>query len=115
MVWLNVSSPYSFATNALESDTQNEKNPNIELTPRVQHSGISTVAQLRELIRSPAMYRNAEIFDLFCSGLESGILKMARQKSPTPLHKLITIAHEAHFRLENLACFIKTRVQAQNY
>jgi hypothetical protein len=46
------------------------------------------------------MYKNEDVFDLFCSGLESGILKMARQRSPTQLHKLITIAHEAHFCLE---------------
>ncbi len=84
----------------MESDTQIEENPNIELTPRVIDSGITTVVQLRELIKSPAMYTNAAVFDLFCSALESGILKMARQRSITPLHKLITIAHEAHVRLE---------------
>ncbi len=100
MVWLNAASPHSLANNALESDTHTEEYHNIELTPRVLNSGITTVQQLRELIKSPAMYRNAEVFDLFSSGLESGMLKLARQKSPAPLRKLITIAHEAHFRLE---------------
>ena len=46
------------------------------------------------------MYTNSVVFNLFCSGLESGMLKMSRPKSPTRLGKLITIAHEAHFRLE---------------
>jgi hypothetical protein len=46
------------------------------------------------------MYKNTVVFDLFCLGLESGVLKLARKKNPTPLSKLITVAHEAHFRLE---------------
>jgi hypothetical protein len=70
------------------------------LTPAVATSGIGSVAELRELIRSPAMYKNSVVFDLFCAGIESGVLKLSRKRPPTRLLKLITVAHEAHFRLE---------------
>jgi hypothetical protein len=100
MIWLSLSSSYSMATNVLEGELNNEVETEIMLTPAVVDSGISTVAELRNLIKSPAMYTNSVAFHLFCSGLESGMLKMSRPKSPTRLGKLITIAHEAHFRLE---------------
>ncbi len=100
MIWLSLSSSYSLATNALEAELNNEVETEIMLSPTVEASGISTVAELRNLIKSPAMYTNSVVFNLFCSGLESGMLKMSRPKSPTRLAKLITIAHEAHFRLE---------------
>jgi hypothetical protein len=100
MIWLSLSSSYSLATNVLEAELNNEVETEIMLTPAVEASGISTVAELRNLIKSPTIYTNSVVFNLFCSGLESGVLKMSRPKSPTRLGKLITIVHEAHFRLE---------------
>jgi hypothetical protein len=46
------------------------------------------------------MYKNAAVFTLFCQGLESGMFKQSMKLPSTPLAKLITIAHEAHFRAE---------------
>ena len=63
-------------------------------------SGLESVAQLRTIIRSSEMYKNAAVFTHFCQGLESGLLKQSMKLPPTPLAKLITIAHEAHFRAE---------------
>ena len=40
------------------------------------------------------------MFDLFCAGLESGRLRGTKQMSISPIEQLITVAHEAHFRLE---------------
>ncbi len=100
MIWLSMTSSYSLATNVLEGELNNDVETEIILTPAVEASGISTVAELRNLIKSPSMCTNSVVFNLFCSGLESGVLKLSRPKSPTRLAKLITIAHEAHFRLE---------------
>jgi hypothetical protein len=99
-IWLSNSSKFTLALNALDTDVDEDNAPEITLAPDVAASGLNSIADLRELLRSPNMYKNATVFNLFCLGLESGMLKMARTLSPTRLQKLITIAHEAHFRLE---------------
>ncbi len=37
---------------------------------------------------------------MMCAGIESGTMKFSRKRPPSRLLKLITVAHEAHFRLE---------------
>ena len=49
---------------------------------------------------SDAMYKNSAVFTLLCQGLESGELKHSKRLQPATISSLITIAHEAHFRLE---------------
>jgi hypothetical protein len=88
------------ATNVLESDIPDEFDTEIKLTPAVLTSGIGSVTELRELIRSPEMYKNPVVFHIMCAGIESGTMKFSRKRPPTRLLKLITVAHEAHFRLE---------------
>ena len=100
MIWISNNSKFSLAFNALDHELKVETATEITVSPAVVASGINSVAALRDLIKSPAMYNNAVIFNLFCLGLESGMLKMARTMTPTRIQKLITIAHEAHFRLE---------------
>jgi hypothetical protein len=47
------------------------------------------------------VYLNPVLYDLLCSGIESGKLKhYPKAKKPSTLRSLITIAHEAHLRLE---------------
>jgi hypothetical protein len=47
------------------------------------------------------MYLNPVVYDLLCSGIESGKLKnYPKAKQPSTLPRLVTIAHEAHIRLE---------------
>jgi hypothetical protein len=101
MIWLSNKSKFALALNAL--DTELEVDNAREITPSlsVQASGINSIAELRDLLKSSEMYNNAPVFNLFCLGLESGMLKMARTMQPARIEKLIiTIAHEAHFRLE---------------
>jgi hypothetical protein len=99
-IWLSNSSRFTLASNALNTDILGDNVPEITLSPAVATFGLNSIAELRELLRSPSMYKNATVFNLFCLGLESGMLKMARTITPTRLQKLITIAHEAPFRLE---------------
>jgi hypothetical protein len=99
-IWLSNSLKFSLVLNALDTEINEDNVPEITLAPAVAASGINSITELRELLRSPAMYKNAAVFNLFCLGLESGMLKMARTITPTRLQRLITIAHETHFRLE---------------
>jgi hypothetical protein len=40
------------------------------------------------------------MYNLLCCGLESGKTKNGKKQSPSSLRYLITVAHEAHLRLE---------------
>jgi hypothetical protein len=100
MIWLSKRSQFHMAYNALEAEIGVDDETEIILAPAVTASGISSVSELRDLLKSPAMYKNKVVFNLFCLGLESGMLKLARPLSPMRLQRLITVAHEAHFRLE---------------
>ncbi len=46
------------------------------------------------------MYLNPVMYNLLCSGIESGKLKQSTKQKPSSLRCLITVAHEAHLRLE---------------
>ena len=58
------------------------------------------IQTLRSLIFSEKMYTNAELYRRWCEGIESCQLRGTTRKKPTAIAKLITIAHEAHMRLE---------------
>jgi hypothetical protein len=100
MIWLSKRSQFHMAYNALESEIGVDDEKEIMLAPAITAFGITSVTELRDLLKSPAMYKNELVFNLFCLGLESGMLKLARPPSPMRLQRLITVAHEAHFRLE---------------
>ena len=106
-VWVNSFSKYSIAYLYLPETTgsdEDEGNEGIHevlaITETVRDSGIQGIEELRALLRSDAMYKNSAVFNLFCQGLESGVLKHSKRLPPTTISSLITIAHEAHFRLE---------------
>ncbi len=63
-------------------------------------TGLTTVAHVRACLKSEEMYLNPTMYNLFCCGLESGKLKGGKKQSPSSLRCLITVAHEAHLRLE---------------
>jgi hypothetical protein len=46
------------------------------------------------------MYTNKLLYHLFCSGLESGFFRGSHTRRCSDIRKLITAAHEAHFRAE---------------
>ena len=86
--------------NAVTEDYASASIDIMKLSTNVELSGVESVEELRNLIRSSAMYKNDTVFTHFCQGLESGMLKQSMKLQPTPLAALITIAHEAHFRAE---------------
>ncbi len=70
------------------------------INPAIVATGLTTVDDVRNCIKSNAMYQNSALYDLLCSGIESGKLKNNRQRGPTSIRNLLTIAHEANIRLE---------------
>jgi hypothetical protein len=64
-------------------------------------SDFDSVQELRNAIASASMYAHPALFDLFCAGLESGRFKSTKKlMDMVPIEEVITVAHEAHFRLE---------------
>jgi hypothetical protein len=59
-----------------------------------------TIEELQNALYSPTMYTYEKVFDLFCAALESGRFRGTEQMPISPIENLITVAHEAHFRLE---------------
>ena len=64
------------------------------------------VEDFRSVLFSPTMYLYPNVYDKFCVGMESGRLRgMETRTSQSSLPDMISIAYEAHFRLEiYLAC-----------
>ena len=101
-LWLSVRSPHHFAKNCLASEQpKNMATPTpMKVSTDLALSGINTVSELRALIKSNRMYTNEVVYNCFCAGLESGTLKQSEKLPPTTIRKLITVPHEAHFRLK---------------
>jgi hypothetical protein len=101
-VWLSTKSPFNLVKFCITSEQpKNVATPTpMEVSSDVALSGINSVSELRDLIRSNRMYTNEVVYNCFCGGLESGALKQSEKLPPTTIKKLITIPHEAHFRLE---------------
>jgi hypothetical protein len=108
-IWFNsyskFSMAYSFPSANKDSIEENDNDDGtseqfMTITETVRDSGVEGIDGLRALLRSDAMYKNSAVFTLFCQGLESGELKHSKRLQPTTIGSLITIAHEAHFRLE---------------
>ena len=75
----------------------------LEQEPRLTtklSSEFPTVKDLRNALASTTMYTHPKLFDLFCSGLESGKLRSTDTMQMTRIQDVITIGHENHFRLE---------------
>ena len=58
------------------------------------------IEELRTALHSSTMYTHEKLFDLFCAALETGRFRGTEQMPISPIENLITVAHEAHFRLE---------------
>ncbi len=97
-VWLGKDSPHAIVANSLEGDSQELP---MVVRPEIVQSGLDTVKKVRDSLRSNCMYTNKAMFEFFCAGLESGMLKQSTRKLvPAPLRELSMVAHEAHFRSE---------------
>ena len=98
--WLTCGSPYAIVTYVTKSDLK-KKDKAMKVSKAVVASGLSTVEDVRKCLRSKDMYLNPVLYNLICSGIESGKLKnTAKLKNPSTLPRLLTVAHEAHLRLE---------------
>ena len=99
-IWLSCGSPHAIVVNVTTPDLKKNNLP-MKVSPAVVESGLLTVEDVRACLHSKQMYLNPVLYDLICSGIESGKLKhYPKAKKPSTLRSLITIAHEAHLRLE---------------
>jgi hypothetical protein len=99
-IWLTCGSPHAIVVNVTTPDLTKNNLP-MKVSPAVVASGLLTVEDVQACLHSKKMYLNPVLYDLLCSGIESGKLKhYPKAKKPSTLRKLITIAHEAHLRLE---------------
>lgn len=98
-VWLSNNSPHSIVTNVINTDLD-KKQADMKVTPALVASGLATVQDVRACLKSEEMYLNPALYNLLCCGLESGKLKNGKKQGRSTLRLLITVAHEAHLRLE---------------
>ena len=98
-VWLSNDSPYSLVTNCLSTDLD-KKQAEMKVNPALVASGLTTVKAVRKCLKSEELYLNPALYNLLCCGLESGKLKNGKKQGLSSLRCLITVAHEAHLRLE---------------
>jgi hypothetical protein len=99
-IWLTCGSPYAIVTYVTKSDLKKKEKP-MKVSKAVVDSGLKTVYDVRKCLKSADMYLNPVLYNLICSGIESGNLKNTQKlKNPSTLPRLLTVAHEAHLRLE---------------
>ena len=99
-IWLTCGSPYAIVTYVTRSDLKKKDKP-MKVSKVVRDSGLKTVRAVRECLTSADMYQNPVLYNLICSGIESGKLKNTpKLKNMSTLPRLLTVAHEAHLRLE---------------
>ena len=98
--WLSKINPeYRLAENVLETELDADPDAPMRVSANLKES-VDSIKDLQKLMASPKMYSNFVQYDLFCSGLESGYFRGSHLRSCSNIAKLITPAHEAHFRTE---------------
>ena len=70
------------------------------VNPALVETGVTTVSQVRDLLKSAELYRNQAMYNLLCGGVESGKLKKREKLGKTSISDLLTNAHEAWIRME---------------
>ena len=97
-VWLSNASPFALVTNVRQTDLKEKAE--MAVNPAIIDTGINTVEEVRALLKCDQMYRNVAMYNLLCSGVESGKLKKIPKKGKTTISDLLTVAHEAWIRME---------------
>ena len=97
--WLDNESPFVLVTNVLETNLRKTEG-DMEINPAIKATGVTTVEELRELIKSDDMYLNPALYSLICGGVESGKFKQNPRREPATISDLLTVAHEALIRSE---------------
>jgi hypothetical protein len=98
-IWLNGDSPCHLVKYVTRTELKKKDRP-MQVSAEVVASGLTTVKAVRKCLRSPDMYLNPAIYNLLCTGLESGKMKQSVRQNKSSLRLLTTAAHEAHIRLE---------------
>ena len=98
-VWLANGSPHAIVTNVLTKDLDAKEAP-MKVNPELVKTGLKTTAAVIACLKSEEMYLNPTLYNLLCCGVESGKLKCGTKQSPSSVRRLMTVAHEAHLRLE---------------
>jgi hypothetical protein len=70
----------------------------MRVTPDLKKT-CKSVKVLRKLLLSDRLYANKVVYSKISEGLESGKFRSVQAQGPRPLPELLTIAHEAYFRL----------------
>jgi hypothetical protein len=100
LVWLSNSSPHALVINVISTDLDKKEAP-MKVHPDIVKTGLKTPAEVRTCLKSEEMYLNPAMYNLMCCGLENGKLKNGKKYlSRSSLRCLVTVAHEAHIRLE---------------
>ena len=98
--WLSKMNPeYRLAENILETELDTDDDTPSRVSANLKGT-VASVKDLQKLIAAPQFYSNFILYDLFCAGLESGFFRNSHLRSCSNIAKLITPAHEAHFRTE---------------
>jgi hypothetical protein len=90
---------FRLAENILETELDADPDTPSRISPNLKGT-VESVKDLQKLIASPKLYSNFVLYDLLCGGLESGYFRGSHLRSCSNIAKLITPAHEAHFRTE---------------
>jgi len=98
-IWLTGDSPCHLVKYVTRSELK-KKDRTMQVSAEVVASGLTTVKAVRKCLKSPDMYLNPAIYNLLCTGLESGKMKQSVRQNKSSLRLLTTAAHEAHIRLE---------------
>jgi hypothetical protein len=99
-IWLHGDSPYATVKYVTRAELKNKDRP-MQVTAAVIKSGLTTVDDMRNCLKSSKMYLNPTIYNLLYAGFESGKMKQSTRQNPSTLRLLTTVAHEAHIRLED--------------
>ena len=98
-IWLTKDSPHCFAHGCLNF----EKGANAESQAQLARDlkkEFEDVRALRKALMSSTMYTHPNLFDKWCGGVESGNFRLNAAHPRAKPSTYVTIAHEAHFRLE---------------
>ena len=98
--WLSKINPeFRLAENIIERELDADQDDPPRVSPNLKGT-VESVKDLQKLMASPTLYSNFALYDLLCAGLESGFFRNSHIRKCSNIAKLITPAHEAHFRTE---------------
>jgi len=100
MLAMNViPSPSAAASETDSFETTGSDPPKKMKTPK-RLTTLRKIKDLRELLMSPRLYLNNEVYTTFATAFESGIMRGTTPAEPKPLEETLSVAAEAHIRAE---------------